>query len=139
MKQFLIAAVTLGAMATSSIHAEEKIRLITNDPGHFRAALVQKFMYAQVDPVVHVYAPQGPDLDAHLKIIEGFNTRPENPTAWQEKVYTGPDFLKRMIKEKPGNVVGTSCNNTRKTEYIDQSVKAGLHVLADKPMAISSK
>jgi hypothetical protein len=32
-------------------------RLITLDPGHFHAALVQKFMYADVDPLVHVYAP----------------------------------------------------------------------------------
>ena len=45
------------------------VRLITLDPGHFHAALVQKSMYADIDPVVHVYAPDGPDLKAHLERI----------------------------------------------------------------------
>ena len=39
-----------------------RVHLITLDPGHFHAALVQKFMYANVDPEVHVYAPDGDDL-----------------------------------------------------------------------------
>ena len=38
------------------------VHLITLDPGHFHAALVQKSMYADVDSVVHVYAPGGNDL-----------------------------------------------------------------------------
>jgi predicted dehydrogenase len=113
------------------------VRLITLDPGHFHAGLVQKTMYPQVNPVVHVYAPAGADLQEHLKRIEGFNTRPENPTHWEEKVYTGPDFLERMVKEKAGNVVVVSGNNRRKTEYIYESVRAGLNMLADKPMAIT--
>ena len=33
-----------------------RFRLITLDPGHFHAALVQKFMYPDVDSVVHVYS-----------------------------------------------------------------------------------
>jgi hypothetical protein len=37
------------------------IRLVTLDPGHFHAALVQKFMYDGVDARVHVYAPGGDD------------------------------------------------------------------------------
>lgn len=37
----------------------KKVHLVTIDPGHFHAALVQKTMYADVDSVVHVYAPQG--------------------------------------------------------------------------------
>jgi predicted dehydrogenase len=123
-------------MLTQVAAVEETVRLITLDPGHFHAGLVQKFMYPQVNPVVHVYAPGGPELQDHLKRIEGFNTRPENPTRWEEKVYTGPDFLEQMVREKLGNVVVISGNNARKTEYIDRSVSAGLNVLADKPMAI---
>ncbi len=115
----------------------ETVRLLTLDPGHFHAALVQKFMYPQVSPLVRVYAPPGPDLDGHLKLIEGFNTRPENPTRWDEQVYRGPDFLQRMLREKPGNVVVLAGNNTRKTEYIHACVKNGFDVLADKPMAIN--
>ena len=53
--------------------------IMTLDPGHFHAALVQKNMYAQVDPLVYIYAPAGPDLDMHLKRIAGYNERAENP------------------------------------------------------------
>ncbi len=117
--------------------AKGEVRLMTLDPGHFHAALVQKTMYDQVWPTVHVYAPEGPDLQDHLKRIQGFNTRQADPTAWVEKVHTGTDFLERMIRERPGNVVVLSGNNARKTDYILQSVRAGLHVLADKPMVIT--
>jgi predicted dehydrogenase len=121
----------------SASAATNAVRLLTLDPGHFHAGLVQKFMYPQVDPVVHVYAPAGPDLQEHLKRIEGFNTRAEQPTHWEEKVYTGPDSLERMLSEKAGNVVVLAGNNARKTEYILRSVSAGFNVLADKPMAIT--
>ncbi len=119
--------------------AKGEVKLITLDPGHFHAALVQKSMYAQVDPVVYVYAPEGPDVQDHLNRINGFNTRADNPTSWEEKVYTGPDFLEKMIAEKPGNVVVISGNNAKKTEYIAKSIDAGINVLADKPMVISPK
>ena len=56
------------------------VQLITVDPGHFHAALVQKSMYEDVDSTVHVYAPAGPDVDMHLTRIENFNKRAEQPT-----------------------------------------------------------
>jgi len=119
-----------GILALTMTARAEEIRLITLDPGHFHAALVQKTRYPQVSPVVHVYAPAGADLDQHLKRVEGFNL------GWEEKVYTGPDFLEKMLAEKAGNVVVISGNNARKTEYIYKCIDAGLNVLADKPMAI---
>jgi predicted dehydrogenase len=121
----------------SAAPATTDVRLITLDPGHFHASLVQKFMYPQVSPVVHVYAPAGLDLEEHLERIEAFNTRTDQPTHWEEKVYTGPDFLERMLAEKAGNVVVLAGNNARKTEYIHRSVAAGFNVLADKPMAVT--
>lgn len=120
-----------------SSKAAEPVRLMTLDPGHFHAALVQKSMVPQVDPEVHVYAAPGPDLDLHLARIDSFNTRKEDPTSWQTVVHTGKDPLQAMLAEKPGNVVVLSGNNQLKTERILASVKAGLHVLADKPMAIT--
>ena len=119
--------------------AEGEVKIITLDPGHFHAALVQKSMYPQVNPVVHVYAPEGDELQQHLKKIESYNTRPENPTKWDEKIYTGADFLEKMISEKAGNVVVISGNNQKKTEYIKACVDAGLNVLSDKPMVINSQ
>jgi hypothetical protein len=71
-----------------------EIRLITLDPGHFHAALVQKISYPQVCKDVHVYAPDGEDVQQHLNRIEGYNTRAESPTGWNEIVYAGPDFWK---------------------------------------------
>ena len=135
MKTKLALTAALCAMTASA--ADNELRWITLDPGHFHAALVQKFMYPQVNPVVHVYAPEGPDVGQHLKRIEGFNTRAEKPTKWQEKVYTGKDFLERMIKERAGNVVVISGNNRKKTDYIYKTLDAGFNVFADKPMAIT--
>ncbi len=118
--------------------AKGEVKLMTLDPGHFHAALVQKTMYEQVSPIVHVYAPKGPDVDDHEKRIEGFNMRAEDPTSWDLKVYAGDDFLEKMLKEKPGNVVVISGNNRKKAEYIKACIGAGLNVLADKPMCIDA-
>jgi predicted dehydrogenase len=114
-----------------------QIKLITVDPGHFHAALVQKSMYEQVSPDVHVYAPDGPDLKQHLDRIISYNSRAVDPTKWNEIVYTGTDFFGKMTVDKSGNVVVLSGNNKRKGEYISKSVSAGLNVLADKPMIIT--
>jgi len=120
-----------------TIISKKPFQLVTIDPGHFHAALVQKSMYPDVDSVVYVYAPSGPDVDLHLNRIEAFNSRVDNPTAWNEIVYGGPDFFEKMIREKRGNVVVLSGNNAKKTEYILESLKAGFNVLADKPMVIN--
>ena len=112
------------------------VALMTLDPGHFHAALVQKDMYPNVNPEVWIYAPEGPELSGHLARIRGYNERGTDPTAWILRVYTGPDYLNRMLAERPGNVVVISGNNALKTEYIYSTVAAGLNVLADKPMAI---
>lgn len=124
---------------STPVENEKAVRIITLDPGHFHAALVQKSMYDQVDTLVHVYAPEGPDLQLHLGRINGFNSRTDAPTKWNEAVYTGADFFEKMIEEKAGNVVVLSGNNLKKTEYISRSLDAGLNVLADKPMIIDAK
>lgn len=112
------------------------VRIMTVDPGHFHAGLVHKQMYEGVDPVVHVFAPEGPDLERHVTMVEGFNTRPDDPTEWKLVLHTGDDFLDRMIDEHPGNVMVTAGNNAKKIETIRRAVRAGIHVLADKPMII---
>ena len=116
-----------------------KVQLITLNPGHFHAALLQKSMYPNISPDVFVYAPKGKELEAHLAMIDGYNVRANNPTAWKETVYTGDDYVAKMIGEKKGNVVVLAGNNKLKTAYISQAVNAGFNVLADKPMAINKK
>ncbi len=143
MKKTFIAIFSISSMLLScTMHQSNKSKpyhLITLDPGHFHAALVQKTMYDQVDSVVQVYAPKGNDLDLHIKRIDGYNNRKDNPTAWKEEVYIGNDFFEKMISEKKGNIVVLAGNNEKKSDYILQSLQNGLHVLGDKPMAINSE
>lgn len=138
----MTAILTLSGCATQSKKetcCDKKMKIMTLDPGHFHAALVQKNMYADVDSTVFVYAPDGNDLNMHLKRIEGFNTRSENPTHWNLAVYRGEDFFQKMIEEKKGNVLVTAGNNEKKTFYIKAAVENGINVLADKPMVINTE
>ncbi|MDR2148363.1 MAG: Gfo/Idh/MocA family oxidoreductase [Tannerella sp.] len=128
--------VLAGAGGCKKTEKMKEVQLITLDPGHFHAALVQKTSYPQVSDEVYVYAPEGDDLQEHLKKVEAYNTRNDSPTRWKETVYTGDDFLEKMLAEKKGNVMVTAGNNGRKTEYILKTLQAGIHVLADKPMVI---
>lgn len=142
--------ITLYAMTTAFILSgcasndpepvQEKpaVTLITLDPGHFHAALVQKNMVEGIDSNVYVYAPNGPELKAHLDLINQYNSRQDKPTRWNEHVYTGDDFAAKMLSEKKGNVVVLSGNNKQKTEFMLQAIDSGMNVLADKPMAINS-
>ena len=145
MKQLILFTLIAAFMGCSAPEKEQamftgekgEVKLMTLDPGHFHAALIQKVMHDQVNSVVHVYAPEGPDVIDHIKRINGFNSRIENPTSWKLEVYKGDDFFEKMIAEKPGNVMIVSGNNSKKTEYIFKTIEAGINVLADKPMVIS--
>jgi predicted dehydrogenase len=128
---------SVSAIAQRKKKPMHEVRLITLDPGHFHAALIQKEMYDGVSPRVSVYAPLGTDLLEHLGRITRFNSRRENPTRWELDVHTGDDFLARMLSERPGNVVVISGRNRGKIDRIKSSVSAGLNVLADKPWIIS--
>ena len=140
MKYLFVMAMFLAAcgqgVETGQVKSSFPIRLITLDPGHFHAALVQKSMYPDVDTVVHVYAPAGQEVKGHLALIDKYNTRGEQPTKWKEVVYEGPDYLSRMFTERAGNVVVIAGNNKKKIDYIKASVDSGLHVFSDKPMII---
>lgn len=138
-------ACAAAVLAAAAAGGQEKgdsmtdVRLMTLDPGHFHAGLIQKEMYPDVVPRVDVYAPLGADLLEHLKRITAFNSRAGNPTAWQLEVHTGPDYLERMLRERPGNVVVLSGKNRPKIDRIVASVQGGLHVLADKPWILEAE
>lgn len=119
--------------------SEKPIKLVVVEPGHFHAALVQKSTYEEVDSVVHVYASDGPDVNSYLASIERYNKREDDPTNWNIQLYKGNDFFEKAIAEKAGNLVVLAGNNQKKTQFIKQSVDAGFHVLADKPMAINTE
>lgn len=138
----LLAASVVGCrtphLAASFTGADGEVRLICLDPGHFHAALVQKYPNPRIDSTVWVYAPAGDEVQGYLDLIETFNAREKDPTHWQEKTYIGADYLEKMLAEQRGNVVLLAGNNGRKIDYIERSVGAGLNVFADKPLVIDS-
>ena len=70
----------------------------------------------------------------HPRASTATTRAPTSPTDWDLRVYTGADFLDRMLADRNGNIVVIAGNNARKTEYILRAVEAGFNVLADKPM-----
>jgi predicted dehydrogenase len=146
MRTRLLPAVLVAAALAGTLSAAQEggrpmaqVRLMTLDPGHFHAALVQKEMYPGVVPRVDVFAPLGPDLFEHLNRISAYNRRPDRPTAWEMEVHTSADFFERMLREHPGNVVVLSGRNRGKIDRMAASVKAGLNVLGDKPWILKSE
>ena len=139
----VVALVLMGGLSMSQTsqqdRANETVKLITLDPGHFHAALVQKRMYPGMSKRVHVYAPLGFDLTEHLNRIARFNMRANDPTAWEVEVHTGADFFERMLRERLGNAVVISGRNRGKIDRLKACVDAGLNVLADKPWIIEHR
>ncbi|MBS1789782.1 MAG: oxidoreductase [Acidobacteria bacterium] len=137
----LIAGLT--GIPTGNSLAQQKskvmeVKIMTLDPGHFHAGLVQKEMYPGVSPRVHVYAPLGFDLYEHLKRIDGFNTRKDNPTHWEMEIHASDNPLQRLLSERPGNVVTIAGRNQGKIDNIKALVEGGLNVLVDKPWIINA-
>lgn len=147
MKNYIIGILLLGlylscgekkpANESISKPTMDKVKLMTLDPGHFHAALVQKTMYPQVDSTLYVFAPEGPEVQDFLSKIEQYNSRAEDPTAWKVKPNFGGNYLQQMIAQKPGNVMVVAGKNSKKIDYILAAVKAGLNVYADKPLVIN--
>lgn len=118
--------------------AEKPFQLIVVDPAHQHGAQMQIELRDLVDPLVHVYAPPGPNMeDTYLGQINNYNKRKGITQPWELKIYTGNDYLEKMLQEKAGNVVLVAGNNQKKINYIQQSVNAGLNVVADKPMTVT--
>jgi len=114
-----------------------KVKLMTLDPGHFHAALVHKSMYPQVDSTIYLFAPDGPEVKDFLNKIDSYNSREEAPTQWAIKSNYGTDYLKKMLADKPGNVMIVAGKNSKKIDYVLEAVNAGLNVYADKPLVIN--
>jgi predicted dehydrogenase len=121
----------------SENESDSKIRIMTLDPGHFHAGLIHKSMYPTVDSTIYVFAPEGPELKDYLNRIAGYNSRTDQPTGWNLEVYSGADYLQKMISQKPGNVMMVAGKNDLKIDYILAAIENGIHVYADKPLVIN--
>ncbi len=113
-------------------------KLLFYDPGHFHAALVLRTQNPRLHRMVHVYAPPGPELEAFLELVAGFNARDREPTDWDVRAHAGPDPLGRLIAERRGELVVVAGRNAEKLAIIRRLHDAGFHVLADKPWITAS-
>ena len=134
MKLLYLLFTLVTIMSCTSTEDSNTVKLMTLDPGHFHAALIQKTSYKDIDLTVDVYAPEGPEVNTFLKSIDAYNSRENNPTNWSVNTHLGDNYLQQMISEKPGNVMVVSGKNSKKIDYIYEAVKAGLNVYADKPL-----
>ena len=96
MKKLFLLVVLFSTSYILYAQQNKMYTIATLDPGHFHAALVQKTMYPNVSKEVYVYATASADLEMHLKRIEDYNNRKENPTHWNEVLYTGKDFFNKI-------------------------------------------
>ena len=138
-KYFYWIAIAAFIMGCTPKEENAKVKLMTLDPGHFHAALIQKTSYKDIDNTVDVYAPEGPEVKDFLSKIQGYNNRAEKPTNWTVNKHLSNDYLEKMIAEKPGNVMVVSGKNSKKIDYILAAVNAGLNVYADKPLVVNQE
>jgi predicted dehydrogenase len=129
---------TIFLFALTLVGADRELRLVTLDPAHFHAAQLHAAPMAGFSRDAWVYAPVGKDLIGHLNFIAGLKARSPAPDHWRYHIYSGDNFLERMLKDRPGDVVVLSGRNTKTIDYIKLSLEAGLHVLADKPWIIDA-
>ena len=138
-KYFYWIAIAVLIMGCEPKEEDANVKLMTLDPGHFHAALIQKTSYQDIDSTVDVYAPDGPEVKDFLSKIQGYNNRAENPTNWTVNTHLSEDYLEKMITEKPGNVMVVSGKNSKKIDYVLAAVNAGLNVYADKPLVVNQE
>ena len=81
------------------ISGSHKIDLIVLDPGHFHASLLQKETLTDVSDTIRIYAPEGIAVNQYLESIDSYNQRAESPTTWKKQVYTGDDYLQKMLAD----------------------------------------
>lgn len=144
MKNTVLVAIAAGLLlscenkesVSQAPESTSEITIMSLDPGHFHAGLIHKSMYPQVDSTVYVFAPEGAELQDYMNRLSGYNTRKQDPTAWNLQVTTGADYLEKMISSKPGNVMMVAGKNDRKIDYISAAISNGINVYADKPLVI---
>jgi predicted dehydrogenase len=115
-------------------------RFLVLDPGHFHAALVfRPAAYDGISKSVGVYAPVGDDVVGFQNLTAPFNTRREDPAAWEYDLHLGPDFMQGLLKEGPGSIVVISGKNDEKIDRVLACLQSGFHVLVDKPWIIEHR
>ena len=116
----------------------DKHTLVVLNPGHFHAGLTLRKRHPRLNDDVYVYAEDGADVESFLRIVRTFNERPSEPTRWNLHVYRGADFLERLRRDRPGDVVVYAGKNNAKMSSIHRLHADGACVLGDKPWLIDA-
>ena len=96
-----------------------QVRLMTLDPGHFHAALVQKEMYPGVASRGATCTPRSGRTCSSTWRGSGLQPpRPRSRPRWEWRSTPAPDYFERMLRENPGNVVVLSGRNRGKIDRI---------------------
>jgi predicted dehydrogenase len=111
--------------------------LVIINPGHFHAGLVLREMHPEISRDVYIYSEPGADLDNYMKLVQSFNNRAQNQTAWAFHVYAAADFMEKAVAEKKGDIAILAGKNNLKIHYIKSLHDAGFSVLSDKPLTIN--
>jgi predicted dehydrogenase len=114
----------------------DQLTAVVLNPGHFHAALTLRQRHARLSDDVYVFADEGPDVESFLRTVRTFNDRAQAPTGWRLHVYRGPDYLERLLAERPGEVAIVAGRNDIKLRCIHRLHADGFLVLGDKPWLI---
>jgi predicted dehydrogenase len=108
------------------------VRLMTLDPSHFHAALLTQRRVEGVHPRVYVYSDFSKELLTYLEWMQLGHSRIPHGQGWEMDVRASDRWRARALQEQPGNTVVITGANRSKIDLMLDSVRAGLHVIADK-------
>lgn len=112
--------------------------LLFLDPGHFHAALTLRIKNPRINRTAHVYAPDGPELEAFIALVASFNQREESPTDWDLQIHRSDHALEQLMEDRLGEIVVIAGRNNSKLKTIATLHDAGFYALVDKPWITNS-
>ncbi len=109
------------------------------NPGHFHAALSLRESHDALSDEVHIFAPDGEELETFCAFIKSFNSREIDPTHWNLNIHRGENSLENLLREGRGGIAILAGRNDTKIGNIEKLNRAGYRIFADKPWVPDEK